>query len=236
MGLCTAPEIAGKCTLVMAGCVHQEEKQAMAFALHTTQAGVVLHGVSWTTYQQLLADRGLHSGVRFAFDRGTLEIMAPNFEHESINRLLVQLVIAIALARNLDYLDAGSTTFDREDIDRGFEPDSCFYFEHAPHIRGKKTINLQTDPPPDLVIEVDITHPSLDKFPIYAALGIPEVWRYNGTRIDIHCLRDDAYTRVASSTILDGVTPGALERMLALSATMSGTEWFKTVMVWAQSC
>ena len=207
----------------------------MSFALHTTQEGVILRGVSWATYQQLLADRGLHAGVRFAFDRGTLEIMAPNFEHEGINRLLAQLVIAVSLARNLDYLDAGSTTFDREDIDRGFEPDSCFYFEHAAHVRGKKIINLQTDPPPDLVIEVDITHPSLDKLPIYAALGIPEVWCYNGTHLALHQLHGEVYTRVDNSTILTGVTSSVVEHMLALGVTMSGTEWFKAVMDWAQS-
>jgi hypothetical protein len=113
-----------------------------------------------------------------------LEIMVLSFRHETLNRTLVMLVETETLAEELDIdlINAGSTTCKRVDLARGFEPDTGFYSQRAGHIRSKDEIDLTVDPPPDLVIEIDITSPSLDKLPIYAAVGVPEVWLYQG-----HC-------------------------------------------------
>ena len=99
-------------------------------------------------------------------------------------------------------MELGSTTFNREDLERGFEPDASFYIRNEALIRGKRRIDLNVDPPPDLVIEVDITSPSLDKFPIYARPGVPEVWRYDGERLTIYELRSEEFVEVAVSKIL----------------------------------
>src|SRR5262249_45821026 len=147
---------------------------------------VIVQGISWDTYTCLLADFVDSSGIRIAYDQGTLELMAPSFNHEHVADLLADIVKAVAEAQELDFVPAGSTTFKREDVERGFAPDASFYLQHAAAVRGQNVIDLDVDPPPDMIIEIDISHPSLDKFPIYAALGVPEVWRYVGQQVHIH--------------------------------------------------
>lgn len=118
---------------------------------------VILHNTSWETYERLMKERGESRVPRFAYDRGELEIMSPSTEHESIAYYVGLLVAVFAEEAGVDLYGAGSTTFDREDLERGFEPDACFYVRNAERVRGKPRIDLSLDPPPDLVIEVDIT-------------------------------------------------------------------------------
>ncbi|BAC88543.1 Uma2 family endonuclease [Gloeobacter violaceus] len=151
---------------------------------------LLLQNVSWDTYRNLLRDLGDHRSVRLSYDRGILELMSPSFAHENLNRVLNYLVVALARRFKPDFVSAGSTTFAREGTS-GVEPASSFYFENAARIRGKKTIDLATDPPPELVIEVDITSPSLRRFSIYAALGVAEIWRYDGSTLDIWHLQPE---------------------------------------------
>lgn len=125
---------------------------------------MVLHDISWETYDHLLVDHQNQSSPRFTYDRGTLEIMSPSVTHERLNRLIALLVEISAEELGIEIDDLGSTTFKREDLQRGFEPDSCFYIENLERIRGKSNIDLSVDPPPDLVIKVDITSSSPDKF------------------------------------------------------------------------
>ncbi len=146
----------------------------MATVMSTPDTSVVLHDVSWRTYESLLKDFVDRSSPRLTFDRGTLEIMSPTKQHEEFNRILALLVDTASDELGLDVQSLGSTTFRREDLDRGFEPDSCFYFAEAGRVRRKKKVDLSFDPPPELVIEVDITSSSLPKDSIYATLGVPE--------------------------------------------------------------
>jgi Uma2 family endonuclease len=152
----------------------------MATVLSPPEERTILHDVSWETYESLLADHLDRSAPRFTYDQGVLEIMSPSSEHEEISDLIKQMVYTLAGEMNLDIRGFGSTTFRREDIKRGFEPDACFYIQSVDRIKGVTKLDLATQPPPDLVVEIDITHPSLDKFPIYAQVGVPEVWRYHG--------------------------------------------------------
>jgi Uma2 family endonuclease len=111
--------------------------------------------------QGILADFADSRTTRVAYDQRTLEIMMPSYQHERLKNLLTTLFEAIATGLNLDFENAGSTTFKREDAARGFEPDTCFYVQRVAAVRGKLRLDLATEPPPDLVIEVDITHPFL---------------------------------------------------------------------------
>ena len=140
---------------------------------------VILDNISWESYQRLMEERGERPKPRYAYDRGRLEIMVSSYEHENLKHDLATLVEVIAEVLELDIVGAASTTFQREGLAQGFEPGASFYIQHAARIRGQKQIDLDADPPPELVIEIDITHPSLNKFPIFAGLGIPEVWRYH---------------------------------------------------------
>jgi Uma2 family endonuclease len=175
---------------------------------------IIISGVQWCTYEQLLQDRGDTHTVFMTYDRGTLELMAPSFAHEHVNRILAMLVEAVALAQGLDLYPAGSTTFTRADLARGFEPDSCYYIAHAAAVRGKSTLDLAIDPPPDLVIEIDVTNTSLDKLPLYAAVGVPEVWRYTGEALSIACLAGHDYIRTESSTMFAALTASQLVEWL----------------------
>src|SRR3989442_8192114 len=134
---------------------------------------MILHGIRWETYESLLKDLENSSAPRLTFDRGTLEIMSPLQEHEELRHNLEALLEIVAEMRDLDVRCLGSTTFRREDLERGFEPDACFYFQNAEHIRGKTQVDLSVDPPPDLGIEIDLTPSSSDKLPIYAQLCVP---------------------------------------------------------------
>jgi Uma2 family endonuclease len=148
-----------------------------------TDGRVVLRSIPWNMYESLLATNQDQAGVRFYYDNGILEIKMPSLPHENPNRKLARLVEVLTEEMRLDIEPAGSTTFKREDLRKGFEPDSCYSIQHAEAIRGKEPLDLRSDPAPDLVIEIDISSDSLDKFPIFADLRVPEVWRFDGSRV-----------------------------------------------------
>jgi Uma2 family endonuclease len=195
---------------------------------------IILHNTSWETYERLMKERGESRVPRFAYDRGELEIMSPSAEHESIAYYVGLLVAVFAEEAGVDLYGAGSTTFDREDLERGFEPDACFYVRNAERVRGKPRIDLSLDPPPDLVIVVDITSPSLDKFPIYARAGIPEIWRHDGERLAIFELRGEEYNEVAESKILRPLTSEGLSGLIAQSSSLDIVTWMRRVREWSR--
>lgn len=206
----------------------------MATVLSPTDRRIIMQGVSWQTYERLLADFAESHAARLAFDQGTLEIMAPSFAHERPLQLVGQIVEILAEAHELDIVSAGSTTFQRADLGRGVEPDASFYIQHAPHVRGNTEIDLDHDPPPDLVNEIDITHPTLDKFPIYAAVGVSEVWRYAEQKVGIYRRQAAGYTADDSSAVLPGVTSEQLTRWLTAGDQLPLPEWRRQVRAWAE--
>jgi Uma2 family endonuclease len=206
----------------------------MATVLSPPERNVILGDVSWETYERLLADFADQSAPRLAYDRGVLQIMSPLPEHEEYNRTIALLVEVVAEEWNLDVRNLGSTTFKRADLAQGFEPDSCFYIQNAGAISGKTQIDLLVDPPPDLVIEIDITHPSLDKFPIYARVGVPEIWRYDGRRFAILALEGGSYGERDEGVALPGLDRKTLERLVEDSRSLRRTAWLRTVRDWAR--
>ncbi|MCA1599606.1 MAG: Uma2 family endonuclease, partial [Chloroflexi bacterium] len=184
-----------------------------------------------------LRDHANTSAPRFTYDRGTLEIMSPLPEHERFNRAIQLLVPIVVEEMGGEVYSFGSTTFKREDLLRGFEPDSCFYLQNAPRMRGKTRVDLHVDPAPDLVVEIDITHPSLDKLPIYARIGVPEVWRYDGARLEILALEGNEYTLTLrpSSRALPAVTAEALMTLLPRSMGVGDITWMRDVRAWART-
>lgn len=195
---------------------------------------LILHGVSWATYESLLADFQDSHAAHFAYDRGTLEIMAPSAKHEEPNRALSLLVDLVTGEWDIEIRRLGSTTFTRRDLSKGFEPDSCFYIQNIERVHDKEEIDLAVDPPPDLVIEIDITSPSLNKFPIYVAVGVPEVWRYQDGRVQIFQQTDEQYTAVEQSIVLPPLTSTVLTQFLEESRTLRSPDWLRRVQEWAQ--
>jgi Uma2 family endonuclease len=194
----------------------------------TTQK-VILHTISWETYERLLAEYQEGSSTRFAYDRGTLEIRILSLCHERFKERLMRLVGVIAEELEIDIEGVGSITFRREDLARGFEPDACYYLTKAEYIRHKDDIDLAVDPPPELVIEIGITSPSLNKFPILASMGVLEVWRFDGAQIDLFRLSEGKYVKVSQSTALPDVTSEVINRLLEASKTLKRIDWLRLV-------
>lgn len=166
-----------------------------------TDQRVLLDNISWPTYLAILDDAENRRG-RIAYDRGVLEIMSPSRLHENVKSLIRRLIEVFTEVHGIEILSAGSTTFKREDLERGFEPDECYYIANASAVHGKDDVDLMIDPPPDLVIEVDVSRSSLNKFGIYGVLGVPEVWRYAGESLRIHVLREGQYEEADRSQVL----------------------------------
>ena len=207
----------------------------MKSVITSAEQRVVLHDVSWEAYERLMADHAEASGPRFFYDRGTLEIMSPSAEHEEANRTLSLLVEVIAEEFGIEVRNLGSTTFKRADLARGFEPDSCFYIANLSKVKGKKEIDLAIDPPPDLVIEIDITRSSIDKMATFAVLEVPEVWRYDGERLTIFGLRTGEYREQPESRALPSVTSADITRFLAESERLGRLDWLRKLREWART-
>jgi len=196
---------------------------------------MVLYHVSWGTYERLLHDYEQCSSPRFTYDRGILEIMSPFSAHEAFGRFLDFVLAAWADATDTLVRITGSTTYKREDLQRGFEPDSSYYIQHEAAVRGKERIDLRVDPPPDLVVEVDITHSSLDKLSIYAQVGVPEVWRYDGARLHLLVLRKGTYVAGTQSGVVSPLTADALLALLQGVAEQDAATWLRRAQTWARS-
>lgn len=209
----------------------------LAIETQTISSGqrVILEGISWATYTQLLAEHQEDATIHFAYDHGKLEIMVLSPKHEALKHNLALLVEVLAEVMGVDVYSLGSTTFQRPDLARGFEPDACFYIQHEALVRGKDEIDLRVDPPPDLVIEIDITSPSLNKFPIFAALGVTEVWRYNGEQVRLFTLQAGNYREQSRSIVLPPATNTMLTEFIATSRQLKRTLWLQRVREWAQS-
>jgi len=157
---------------------------AMRIVLPQPARSVLYENVSWEEYEEVLAEVGERPGLRIAYDRGRLEIVSPGTEHEGAKSLLRQLVEAACDLLRIEYVCLGSLTMLRPDLFRGVEPDECYYIANARRAHFPHGIDLRRDPPPDLVIEVDVSSRSLSRFPIYHALGIQEVWSYRKGRVE----------------------------------------------------
>jgi Uma2 family endonuclease len=198
---------------------------------------VLLRGISWQTYQSLLKDFEQQPGIRLTYDRGLLEIMMPVDPHETYKKLIGRLIEAFTEEMNIEIRSLGSRTCDREDLARGLEPDQCYYVQNEAIVRGKDQIDLRRDPPPDLAVEIDITTSSINQLDIYADLGVPEVWLYNGNDLIIYQLNESRHYRAYEvSLTLPQLLPSEVMRFLKLSKTMGETSLIRLFRQWVISC
>jgi len=160
---------------------------------------IVMKGVSWQTYKQLMKEVGDDRAWRIAYDQGVLETRMPLEEHEEPKGLIESFVEAVADELEIEVLKAGSLTLEREDLRNAIEPDSCFYIQHEAQVRGREEIILPGDPPPDLAIESDYTSSSINKQAIYSALGVPELWRYTRRTLLIYRRIEGGYEQCKES-------------------------------------
>lgn len=176
---------------------------------------LVQHGISWNDYEELLDAVGEASSLRICYDEGTLQVMTPSSKHEHVAKLIERLVDRVSIRQRIKVLFYGSTTLKKESERKGAEPDACFYVQTADAVGTKEEIDFNADPPPDVVLEIDIHHESITKFPIYAAFGVPELWRYDGDSLTIYRLREGQYVLADASQALPILTSAVLTEFLA---------------------
>jgi Uma2 family endonuclease len=190
-------------------------------------ATLVLPDVDWESYEGLLDSLSDRPGLRVSYDTGRLEIVSPLPRHEIYKEILACLVRGFAEETDTPLESLGSTTWKRRKLLKGAEPDGCFYVANASRITGKEDLDLNVDPPPDIAIEIDTTRSSLSKFPIYAALGVPEMWRCDGKTVEIHRLKDGAYVKTEASAFLVGLTGAILTEFLGVGKAQGQTATLK---------
>ncbi|MDF5734810.1 MULTISPECIES: Uma2 family endonuclease [unclassified Nostoc] len=194
----------------------------------------VLHNVSWQTFEALLKDTGEDRGCRFAYDCGVLEIMTPLFEHENPKIQFDRLIFALAVELKIKIRSADSTTLKRHPITKGIEPDTCYYIQNEPAIRGKQELDLRIDLAPDLAVEIDITSSSVNKFNIYAALGVRELWRYNGEVLKFYQLVESEYIEIKFSIAFPLIYVSDMNRFIQQSKTMDEIDLVQSFSAWVQ--
>jgi Uma2 family endonuclease len=160
---------------------------------------ILLKNISWQTFKAMLADMGDERNSRLTYDNKIVEIMTPLMPHENSNRLIEGFILVLCEEFGLEVKTTGSLTLARNDLEKAGEPDSSYYIQNEFLVRNKENIDLDKDPQPDLVLEVDYSRPKIDKLSLYAAMGIPELWRYNGFGLRIYTLSDNQYLEVEFS-------------------------------------
>jgi Uma2 family endonuclease len=197
---------------------------------------VVVEEVSWPTFEAIVEELGEHRGTRVAYSKGTLEIVVPLPEHEKSKVIISDLVKVLLDELDMPWESLGSTTFRRKDMAAGIEPDDCFYIQHQALMVGKDRIDLMVDPPPDLVIEVDVT--STTELQAYEALRVPEIWRYHNRTLQIHVWHGGQYVASPNSPTFPQipVTEGIVQfvemsRMIGTAATLRAfRQWVRAHM------
>ena len=160
---------------------------------------VLLENITWQTFKTMLAEMGSERANKISYRQGNIEVMTPLKPHESSNRLIEVFVGVLCEELGLEVNRVGSLTLTRDDLEYGAEPDSSYYIQNELLVREKENIDLAFDPPPDLVLEVEYSRPKIDKFKLYAAMGIPEFWRYNGTTLRVYILANGQYSETQTS-------------------------------------
>ena len=195
---------------------------------------VVLYNIGWQQFENLLKDLGDKRAARIAYDRGTLEIMTPLPEHEHYKEVISDIVKDLGDLLDLDYESLGSTTWKRESRLAGVEPDNCFYFQNEAAIRGKLQFDLNQDPPPDLVLEIDLTSKSLNRFPIYARLEVPEIWCYDSGELKIYQLQNGEYQEAQISLVFPNLAVPEIPRLIEQNRSLGRRAIRQVVRAWAR--
>jgi Uma2 family endonuclease len=199
-------------------------------------ASLTFHDVSWDEYEELLEQVGEAPGLRLSYDNGSLQVMTISAEHQKYAQFINSLIAGIRLRLRLNILAFGSATMRKPKRSAGHEPDACFYVHSAPLIGNKIQLDFETDPPPDVVVEIDVHHDSRSRFPAYPRLGVAEIWRYDGQAMTIYHLSEEGdgqqYVAGDASAALPMLTAPFLTEMLdkmrrdgELNALLTFDEW-----------
>jgi len=193
-----------------------------------------LRDVDWKTYIAL-SDTTDRAGCRLTYDQGDLEIMTPSMPHERFGTLIGRMVERYSEICDIEIRSVASTTFRRADMQRGFEADEAYHVQNAERIRGISQVDLEIHPPPDLVVEIEISRSAIDKMSLFAGMGIPELWRYNQHSLEVYCLDGQTYASAASSQVFPGFPIKFAEQLLGLPLTSNETSLIRQFARYCES-
>ncbi|MCU0238620.1 MAG: Uma2 family endonuclease [Pyrinomonadaceae bacterium] len=188
---------------------------------------LLLHNVSWDEYENILQEFETKSAYRIYFNNGVLKIMSPRFDHEFPKDVVLKVVTVYADEFDIDVDSYGSTTWRQQKKSKGAEADTSFYVKNAEKVRGIKDFDLNLEIPPDIVVEVDTTNESWDKFEIYADLGVKEIWRCDGKNFQIYELTEGKYEATENSRNLPLINGKLLTELLEIGREIGQTAMLK---------
>jgi len=198
-------------------------------------ATLIFSDVAWEDYVLLVEnDFAGNQSVRLTYDRGRLEVMSPTSEHDHLADMCTLIAHAQGEEMGSDVESFGSTTFKHPALGKGAEPDACFYVQSAALVIGRRRLDLAKDPPPDVMVEIDISHESTTKMAVYQGMKVPEVWRYDGRQGQMHFyhLEDDGYVEMPSSIAFPVLTAAKLSEFLEQSKTKGQTATLRALRQW----
>lgn len=197
------------------------------FIVEPPETRMVLENVAWDTYVAL-AEQRRGSVPRMTYDNGVLEMMSPRREHENIGRLIGRMIETYSELRGIEIISVASVTVKRSDLSKAYEADESYYVTHAAELLGKRELDFEVDPPPDLVVEVEITSSAIKKMSLFAALQVPEVWRHNGESLTMYRRENEAYVPIDSSIELPGLTATRINQTLASRDSVGETSLIRS--------
>jgi Uma2 family endonuclease len=204
-------------------------------AVESPATPLVLHDVNWDDYEAMLWIVG-ERRIRVTYDRGTMEVGMPSQRHEQAAQPLGRFVPRMAEELEIPYEPLGMTTWKRQGAEKGLEPDQCYYIQNQAVVREQAVLDLETDPAPDLAVEVDITSSSLNRMGIYSELRVPEVWRFDGQTLTMYQLQPEgAYRPCETSRCIPGLRPADVERFLELGRTTDKIRWACELRDWVRN-
>src|SRR5208282_2253223 len=187
---------------------------------------VVLRDIGWKGYTTLLRVRGKRSIPRMVYLDGSLLLLSPSFFHERLKELLGCFIMILVEELEIPCLMAGSTTFRRRPKRGGVEGDETYYLANLDRIRGKKKISLKVDPPPDLAIEVVVSHDADDAVEVYRRFRVPEVWMCGENELTILVLQQNGrYVPSDRSQAFRFLTPSEIHSWNSQSDYDRNTAW-----------
>ncbi|WNZ24650.1 Uma2 family endonuclease [Leptolyngbya sp. NK1-12] len=204
-----------------------------------TEQRIVLSDVSWQQFEKLLVELGPERQARLTYLRGKLEMMTPIDVHERCSKLIDSLILVLVDEMAVPLTSLMPVTLKQVEIGCATEPDACYYLEERPR---RTELDLTQDLPPDLLVEVALTRSQIEKLPIYASMGIPEVWRYVTTagddmlkgKLSIYQLQDDDYVEQSRSMAFPFLPAARILEFMEQSDSMSLAAALRLLRAWVQ--
>lgn len=209
----------------------------------TSEQRVVLDKIRWQKFQDLLTELGAERTARFAYQRGRMEMMTPNEQHERYSKLIESLLLVLADETYLKVVGFNSALLQQPELECAIAPTACFYISHAPEMTGKSELDLSRDPIPDLVLDIAFTSSAIDKLPIYAALGIPEVWCYTSDNnskpvpkqeLMIYQLQNQQYYPSETSAVFNFLSAARVLEFIEQSDSLGLVQALQLLRAWVQ--